>query len=45
MQESEMELLQKKLKEGDPNLAEHNLYTADTLESNNIRTGRKHEVG
>ncbi|KAL9822667.1 LOW QUALITY PROTEIN: centlein [Geothlypis trichas] len=43
VQESEMELLQKKLKEGDPNLAEHNLYTADTLESNNIRTGRKHE--
>ncbi|KAM3655196.1 LOW QUALITY PROTEIN: centlein [Ammospiza maritima maritima] len=43
VQESEMELLQKKLKEGDPNLAEHNLYTADTLESNNIRTGKKHE--
>ncbi|KAM6991153.1 LOW QUALITY PROTEIN: centlein [Passerculus sandwichensis] len=43
VQESEMELLQKNLKEGDPNLAEHNLYTADTLESNNIRTGKKHE--
>ncbi|XP_039585940.1 centlein [Passer montanus] len=43
MQESEMELLQKKLKEVDLNLAEHNLYTTDTLESSNIRTGRKHK--
>ncbi|KAM6226894.1 centlein isoform 2-T3 [Spheniscus humboldti] len=43
MQKSEIELLQKKLKKASLNLAEHNFYTTDTLESNNIRTGRKHE--
>ncbi|KAM7023666.1 LOW QUALITY PROTEIN: centlein [Acridotheres tristis] len=44
VQESEMELLQKKKeKKKDLNLAEHNLYTTDTQESSNIRTGRKHE--
>ncbi|TRZ13772.1 hypothetical protein HGM15179_013346, partial [Zosterops borbonicus] len=31
------------LKCSDLNPAEHNSYTADTLESNNIRTGQKHE--
>ncbi|CAN0312832.1 unnamed protein product [Bubo scandiacus] len=43
MQKSEIELLQEKLIKASLNLAEHNLYTVDTLESNNIRTGRKHE--
>uniref|UniRef100_A0A8D0FC73 Centlein n=1 Tax=Strix occidentalis caurina TaxID=311401 RepID=A0A8D0FC73_STROC len=43
MQKSEIELLQEKLKKASLNLAEHNLYTTDTLESYNIRTGRKHE--
>lgn len=45
VQESEMELLQKKMKKAGFNLAELNLYTTDTLESNDIRTGRKNEVG
>ncbi|XP_075596153.1 centlein isoform X5 [Balearica regulorum gibbericeps] len=35
--------VQEKLKKASLNVAEHNLYTTDTLESNNIRTGRKHE--
>ncbi|XP_072716451.1 centlein isoform X3 [Ciconia boyciana] len=43
MQKSEIELLQEKLKKASLNLSEHNLYTTETLESNNIRTGRKHE--
>uniref|UniRef100_A0A8B9N8R1 Centlein n=1 Tax=Accipiter nisus TaxID=211598 RepID=A0A8B9N8R1_9AVES len=43
MQKSEIELLQEKLKKASLNLAEHNLYATDTLESSNIRTGRKHE--
>ncbi|XP_075383491.1 centlein isoform X2 [Mycteria americana] len=43
MQKSEIELLQEKLKKASLNLAEHNLYTTEILESNNIRTGRKHE--
>ncbi|GAB0204365.1 centlein [Grus japonensis] len=43
MQKSEIVLLQEKLKKASLNVAEHNLYTTDTLESNNIRTGRKHE--
>ncbi|KAM6109370.1 centlein [Phoenicopterus ruber ruber] len=42
-QKSEIQLLQEKLKKASFNLAEHNLYATDTLESNNIRTGRKHE--
>lgn len=45
MQKSEIELVQEKLKKASLNLAEHNLYITDTLESNNVRTGRKHEVG
>ncbi|KAM9587689.1 centlein isoform 1-T5 [Morphnus guianensis] len=43
MQKSEIELLQEKLKKASLNVAEHNLYARDTLESSNIRTGRKHE--
>ncbi|XP_029860337.1 centlein isoform X3 [Aquila chrysaetos chrysaetos] len=43
MQKSEIELLQEKLKKASLNIAEHNLYATDTLESSNIRTGRKHE--
>uniref|UniRef100_A0A8C4UKC7 Centlein n=1 Tax=Falco tinnunculus TaxID=100819 RepID=A0A8C4UKC7_FALTI len=43
MQKSEIKLLQEKLKKRSFNLAEHNLYTTDTLESGNRRTGRKHE--
>ncbi|KAM6037025.1 centlein [Theristicus caerulescens] len=43
MQKSEIELLQEKLKKASLNLAEHNLYATNTLESKNIRTGRKHE--
>ncbi|XP_072716450.1 centlein isoform X2 [Ciconia boyciana] len=35
--------VQEKLKKASLNLSEHNLYTTETLESNNIRTGRKHE--
>ncbi|XP_069632860.1 centlein isoform X6 [Haliaeetus albicilla] len=42
MQKSEIELLQEKLKKASLNI-EHNLYATDTLESSNIRTGRKHE--
>ncbi|KAM9262222.1 centlein [Morus bassanus] len=34
---------QEKFKKASLNIAEHNLYATDTLESNNIRTGRKHE--
>jgi len=45
MQKSEIKLLQEKLEKTSLNLAEHNLYAADTLKSNNIRTGRKREVG
>ncbi|KAK2522625.1 Cntln [Columba livia] len=41
VQKSEIELLQEKLKKASLNLAECNLYASDTLESNNIRTGRK----
>ncbi|XP_075266755.1 centlein isoform X2 [Opisthocomus hoazin] len=43
MQKSEIKLLQEKLEKTSLNLAEHNLYAADTLKSNNIRTGRKRE--
>ncbi|XP_035751472.1 centlein [Egretta garzetta] len=43
MRKSEIELLQEKLKKASLNVAEHNLYTTNTLESSNIRTGRKHE--
>ncbi|XP_050768577.1 centlein [Gymnogyps californianus] len=43
MQKSEIKLLQEKFKTASLNLAEHNLYATDTLESNNIRTGRKYE--
>ncbi|KAM6363720.1 centlein isoform 2-T2 [Pluvialis apricaria] len=43
MQKSEIELLQEKLKKASLNLAEHNLYTIETLENNNIRTARKHK--
>ncbi|XP_065716702.1 centlein isoform X4 [Patagioenas fasciata] len=43
VQKSEIELLQEKLKKASLNLAECNLYASDTLESNNIRTGRKHK--
>ncbi|XP_056180766.1 centlein isoform X1 [Falco biarmicus] len=43
MQKSEIKLLQEKLKKRSFNLAEHNLYTTDTLESGSRRTGRKHE--
>lgn len=45
MQGSEIELLQKRILKVALNPAEHNLYTTDTLESNNIRIGRKREVG
>uniref|UniRef100_A0A8C3PPP3 Centlein n=1 Tax=Calidris pygmaea TaxID=425635 RepID=A0A8C3PPP3_9CHAR len=41
MQKSEIELFQEKLIKASLNLAEHNMYA--TLESNSIRTGRKHE--
>ncbi|XP_074935320.1 centlein isoform X2 [Phalacrocorax aristotelis] len=34
---------QEKKKKTSLNIAEHNLYTADILNSNNTRTGRKHE--
>ncbi|XP_025953637.2 centlein isoform X2 [Dromaius novaehollandiae] len=34
---------QEKLKKGSLNLAEHNLHITDILESNNVRTERKHE--
>nr|XP_038027192.1 centlein isoform X1 [Anas platyrhynchos] len=43
MQKSEIELLQEKLKKTSLSLAEHNLYTTETLENNNVRTGRKHK--
>ncbi|XP_015704536.1 centlein isoform X2 [Coturnix japonica] len=43
MQKSEIELLKEKLKKANLNLVEHNLYTADTLKSINVTTGRKHE--
>ncbi|XP_014808103.1 PREDICTED: centlein isoform X2 [Calidris pugnax] len=42
MQKPEIELFQEKLKKASLNLAEHNMYA--TLESNSIRTGRKHET-
>ncbi|XP_064358857.1 centlein isoform X6 [Dromaius novaehollandiae] len=35
---------QEKLKKGSLNLAEHNLHITDILESNNVRTERKHET-
>ncbi|KAM6289922.1 centlein [Aegotheles albertisi] len=35
--------VQEKLKKASLNLAEHNLYAIGTVESNNKRTGRKHE--
>ncbi|XP_038027197.2 centlein isoform X4 [Anas platyrhynchos] len=44
MQKSEIELLQEKLKKTSLSLAEHNLYTTETLENNNVRTGRKHKT-
>ncbi|XP_047907295.2 centlein isoform X3 [Anser cygnoides] len=43
MQKSEIEILQEKLKKTSLSLAEHNLYTTETLESNDVRTGRKHK--
>ncbi|XP_072215716.1 centlein [Excalfactoria chinensis] len=43
MQKSEIELLKEKLKKASLNLVEHNLYTADTLKTINVTTGRKHE--
>ncbi|XP_047907294.2 centlein isoform X2 [Anser cygnoides] len=44
MQKSEIEILQEKLKKTSLSLAEHNLYTTETLESNDVRTGRKHKT-
>ncbi|XP_035166009.1 centlein isoform X3 [Oxyura jamaicensis] len=44
MQKSEIELLQEKLKKTSHSLAELNIYTTETLERNNVRTGRKHKT-